>query len=192
MMHERRFDPTKFSKLDNPERRKALPPEKILSQLKLKGKDTVLDLGAGTGYFTLPVAWMTTGKVYALDVESQMLEVLKGKVDEQELKNVELLEGIIEEIPLGNEQVDHVIASMVLHEVEPLSKGIEEIHRVLKPGGSCLCVEWEKKEMEQGPPFNHRIHSDEMKKIFEDHGFTISKLTFPTEAYYIIYAQKQH
>jgi ubiquinone/menaquinone biosynthesis C-methylase UbiE len=189
-MSERRFDPAKMAKLDNPERRKALPPEKILSLLEMKENDIVLDLGAGTGYFTLPTASRTTGKVYALDVEPQMLETLKKRVNEQHLKNVQLLEGEIEDIPMENDQVDQIIASFVLHEVEPLSKGLQEIRRVLKQGGRCLCLEWEKKPMEQGPPLDHRIHSDDMKKAFEENGFKIVDFTYPTEQHYIIVAQK--
>lgn len=189
-MSERRFNPAQMAKLDNPERRKALPPEKILSLLEIKEKDNVLDLGAGIGYFTLPAAALTSGKVYALDVEEQMLEVLKQRIDEQHLNNVELVEGVIENIPMGNDQVEKIIASLVLHEVEPLSKGLQEIHRVLKSDGLCLCLEWEKKPMEQGPPLHHRIHSDDMKKTFEELGFKVVSLTFPTEQHYLVVVQK--
>ncbi|MCZ8513695.1 methyltransferase domain-containing protein [Paenibacillus filicis] len=189
-MSERRFDPVKMARLDSPERRKALPPEKILSLLEIKENDTVLDMGAGTGYFSFPAAKLTSGTVYALDVEPQMLEVLKQRIDEQHLKNIDLIEGAIENIPLDNDQVNQIIASFVLHEVELLSKGLQEIWRVLKSGGRCLCLEWEKKPMEQGPPLEHRIHSDDMKKAFEDSGFQIVHFTFPTESHYIIVAQK--
>ncbi|UYZ15169.1 class I SAM-dependent methyltransferase [Brevibacillus sp. WF146] len=189
-MSERRFDPSHMEKLDNPERRKALPPEKILATLEIRANDIVLDLGAGTGYFTLPAARLTSGKVYALDVEPKMLEVLEQRVKEQQFNHVELVEGKIEDIPMENNQVDRIIASFVLHEVDPLSKGIREIRRVLKSGGRCLCIEWKKKPTEQGPPLAHRIHSDDMKKAFEENGFQIVHFAYPTEAHYIIVAQK--
>lgn len=189
-MSEKRFDPANLHKLDNPERRKALPPEQILGLLKLKGTDSVLDLGAGAGYFTIPAAQLTKAKVYALDVENRMLEVLRERVDAEGLKNVELVEGAIEEIPLQDGLADHVIASFVLHEVEPLSKGLQEIHRMLKPGGSCLCLEWEKKETPQGPPLHHRIHSDEMKQAVEQAGLTVENITFPTDSHYILIFRK--
>jgi ubiquinone/menaquinone biosynthesis C-methylase UbiE len=189
-MSERRFDPANMSKLDNPERRKALPPDQILSLLEIDMDHSVLDLGAGTGYFSLPAAGLTAGTVYALDVEPQMLELLKQRAQDGRVNNIKLLQGAIEEIPMENDKADRVIASLVLHEVEPLSKGLQEIRRVLKPAGRCLCLEWEKKPMEQGPPLEHRIHSDEMKKSFEENGFTILTVTFPTESHYIIVAQK--
>jgi len=189
-MNERRFDPAKMARLDNPERRKALPPEKLLQEFNLEPDDDVLDLGAGTGYFTLPAAKMTQGTIYALDVESQMLGVLMERTDEEALMNVQFVQGVIEDIPMDPEKVDKAIASFVLHEVEPLSKGLEEIKRVLKPSGRCLCIEWEKKPMEQGPPLEHRIHSDDMKKAFEEHGFSVISTTFPSDSHYVIIAQK--
>lgn len=123
-MSERRFDPSNMAKLDNPERRKALPPEKILTLLIDEKKSDILDLGAGAGYFTLPAAKMSTGTIYALDVEPRMLEVLKERVTEQNLENVQFVQGVIEDIPMEAEKIDRVIASFVLHEVEPLSKGL--------------------------------------------------------------------
>lgn len=189
-MLERRFDPSKMARLDNPERRKALPPENILTESKLGSSNDVLDLGAGTGYFTVPAAKMTKGTVYALDIEPQMLDFLKNRVQEEQLTNVEFIQGVIEEIPMDNEKVDFVIASFVLHEVEPLSKGLDEILRVMKPGGSCLCIEWEKKQMEQGPPLGHRINSDDMKVAFLQKGFRDVTVSYPSDAHYIVIAHK--
>jgi SAM-dependent methyltransferase len=189
-MSHRRFDPSKKAKLDDPERKKALPPEKILAMLEIKETDTVLDLGAGTGYFTLPAASFTSEKVYALDIEPEMLKVLDQRIKDKGLKNVQLLEGAIEQIPLADLQVDKVIASLVLHEVEPLSSGIQEIKRVLKPGGRCLCLEWQKKETEQGPPLDHRIDAEELKQVFLDEGFQIAQITYPTTAHYIMVVAK--
>lgn len=117
-MSERRFDPAKMAKLDNPERRKALPPEKILQMLNIKENDDILDLGAGTGYFRLPAAEITKGTIYALDVEPEMIRVLQERVNEKELTNVKYIEGVIEDIPLGDSIADHVIASFELHEIE--------------------------------------------------------------------------
>jgi len=189
-MSERRFDPAMMAKLDNPERRKALPPEQLLTMLNIKETDNILDLGAGTGYFTIPAAQMTQGQVYALDVEPQMLDALKERVNNQALENVQYVEGVIEEIPLKDSIADHVIASFVLHEVEPLSKGLQEIYRSLKGNGTCFCLEWEKKESDQGPPLHHRIHSTDMEEAMKKEGFKIINKFFPTDQHYILIAQK--
>lgn len=189
-MTERRFNPEHMKKLDNPERRKLLPPHKLLELLEIQDNDILIDLGAGTGYFTIPAASLTRNKVYALDVEPQMLQYLGKRVEEQKLDNVELIEGAIERIPLAGQIADHVIDSFVLHEVEPLEKGLQEMGRVLKPGGKVLCVEWEKKQTEQGPPLHHRIQSNELAKAFGENGFLVEKLTYPSDQHYLMVARK--
>ncbi|MFC4600271.1 class I SAM-dependent methyltransferase [Cohnella hongkongensis] len=188
-MTERRFNPEHMKKLDNPERRKVLPPEQLLKLLEIGDHDVILDLGAGIGYFTLPVAKLTKGKVYALDVAPQMLQYLGKRAKEEQLDNIELLEGQIEGIPLAGQTVDHAIASFVLHEVEPLKKGLQEIRRVLKPGGTVLCIEWEKKQTEHGPPLHHRIDSNELMDELLGQGFAIKKRTSPSDQHYLIIAK---
>lgn len=189
-MHDKRFNPANMHRLDNPERRKMLPPDTLLNQLPIDATDSVLDLGAGTGYFTIPAAQRTQGTVYALDVEPQMLAVIREKVEEIGSKNVELVQGAIEDVPLDDETANHVIASLVLHEVEPLQRGLKEIHRLLKDGGHCLCLEWEKTPSEMGPPLHHRIHSDDMKQALEEAGFTVMKHESPTPMHYLLVARK--
>lgn len=187
---ERRFNPAHLKKLDDPKRRQLLPLDQTLSLLTIQGKKHVLDLGAGTGYFTIPAARATDGTVYALDIEQKMLSVLRDRVTSQGLTNVQLIEGPIEDVPMEDEVVDYVIASMVLHEVEPLSKGLQEVGRLLKKGGTCLCVEWEKVETDQGPPLNHRIHSKTMKDKLEQFGFKNICISFPSPEIYTITFEK--
>lgn len=189
-MSERRFNPEKMGKLDSPERRKALPPEKLLQMIPLGTGGNLLDLGAGTGYFTLPAAKMTQGTIYALDIEPRMLDVLRSRLEEEGITNVEFLQGPAEQIPLSDGTVQGVIASLILHEVESLVSGLEEIYRVLEDGGYLFCLEWEDKEMDQGPPRSHRIHSSEMEQAMEKVGFTVVKRDFPTDAHYILLAKK--
>lgn len=191
-MSERRFHPSKIDKLDNPERRRQLPPEKLLATLSIREDDDILDLGAGSGYFALPAARMTNGIVYALDVERKMLDTIQERAEEKGIANIRLVEGELERIPLGDEIVDRAIASYVLHEVDSLDQALKEIYRALKAGGSCLCLEWEKKEMDQGPPMSHRIHSSDMEKAMTEAGFTIASKTFPTDYHYVLIAKKPH
>lgn len=189
-MDEKRFNPAHLERLDNPERRRLLPPERLLESLNIQRDDTILDVGAGTGYFAIPAAKLTDRTVYALDVEQKMLDVLQTKLSEEQLENVTLLKGAIEDIPLDDLLVDHVIASLVMHEVEPISQGISELRRVLKPGGQCFCLEWEKTLSESGPPLHHRIHSSDMEKAFEEAGFTLVSIQFPTDAHYLLIVRK--
>jgi ubiquinone/menaquinone biosynthesis C-methylase UbiE len=185
------FDPDKKHVLDAPERRALMPAEKLLSMLPLRGDDTIVDLGAGTGYFSIPAALMTKSTVHAVDIEPKMLEELKMRADEQGLSNVRPTIGVIEDIPLTDNVADVVIASLVLHEAEPLSKAFQEIHRVLKTTGSLLCLDWEPKvSPKMGPPLEVRISSSDMERALNEAGFTVTKRLFPAQFLYIFVAEK--
>ena len=87
--------------------------------------------------------------------------------------------------------INIVLASLVLHEVNPLSKTIQQIKRVLKKGGYFLCLEFEKTESAtDGPPMHIRIPSVIMEKELINAGFNIVQKVFPSESMYIIVAQK--
>ncbi|MEC0243708.1 class I SAM-dependent methyltransferase [Paenibacillus dokdonensis] len=189
-MNDKRFDPARIAKLDNPERRKNLPPEQLLDLLGLTGSEDILDVGAGGGYFTFPAVERTSGIVYALDAQSAMLEYLKSRMEEQKIGRIKIIEGEAEHIPMEDEKVDAVICSMVLHEVDPPDQGLREIQRVLKKGGRALCIEWEHVETESGPPQNHRISSSEMSRVLEGMGFKVLSRQPWTEAFYSIVFEK--
>lgn len=190
-MSKHRFDPDKMHLLDMPERRQLMPPEDALRLLPIGNDDTILDLGAGTGYYAIPAARITKGTVYALDPERKMLEVLQARARGAGVTNIELLEGTAEEIPLSDHSVHGVIASLVLHEVDPLAKGLQEVSRVLKDGGYLFCLDWERKESPLGPPLAERIHSAEMEKALAEAGLTVTKRVSPVDFLYMFIAYKR-
>jgi len=176
--------------LDAPERKKLMPPEKLLSMLPVGSDDTIVDLGAGTGYFSISAAQMTRATVHAVDVEPKMLEVLKGRADEHGLSNVRATMGVIEDIPLQDSIADALITSLVLHGVRPWSQGLQEIHRILKLNGRLLGLEWEPKESPMGPPLEVRIASEDMEKALSEAGLTVTQRVYPAEFLYIFVAEK--
>lgn len=185
-MHGKRFHLAHhIERLDTPERRRLLPPENLLKSLSIQRDDTILDIGAGFGYFTIPAAKLTDHTVYALDADQHMLDVLQSKLSEERIENVALIKGTIEGIPVEDSAVDHVIASMVMHELKDLSRGIGEIWRVLKPNGQCFCL-----ELEPGASHHPRVHSSDMQKKFEAAGFTIVSKQFPADGHYLLIARK--
>ncbi|WP_276355754.1 class I SAM-dependent methyltransferase [Cohnella caldifontis] len=116
-----------MAKLESPERRAASPPEPLLDKLDVRDPFSLLDLGAGTGYFTLPAAERTSGIVFALDIEPRMLDIIRSKAEERELNHIQTLQGQLENIPLEKEAVDRVLASLVLHEAETVDRAVAEM-----------------------------------------------------------------
>ena len=174
--------------LDNPEKRGDIPPEQLLRMVPLDKKDNILDLGAGTGYITIPAAKMVEGMVYALDIDAKMLDFVHTKAKKENITNIKTVEGSINNIPLLTHSVNIALASIVLHEVKDLSVSLKEVKRVLKPGGYFVCVEFEKKEEDSD---NHpRISSSLMEQEIKTAGFRVIQQLQPTDDLYIIIANK--
>ncbi len=183
-----RFDPKHIEKLDNPERRKALPPEEILKLLDVADGMEIADVGCGPGYFTLPVAHMTKGTVYAVDVSPEMLNILHERAEQAGLSNISLVESPAERIALPDDSVDRIICSLVLHEVDDLTQTLSEFKRILRADGKVLLIEWEKKPMDMGPSLEERIEPDELLREVTSLGFRC-QTTSPNPNQYVIVAE---
>ncbi|MFC3212451.1 class I SAM-dependent methyltransferase [Planomicrobium okeanokoites] len=179
----------KMSYLENPARKNDLSPEKLLSLIPISETDTVLDFGAGTGYFTIPAAKAVTGNVYALDMDAEMLDVIKAKALHAEIENIIPVHTDGSDIPLPDERVDLVIASLVLHEIRPLDQTLTQMKNVLKDSGHLICIELEPKvETSHKAP---RISLAGMEQEMEDAGFRVVEKVFPSESLYVLIVQKQ-
>src|SRR5690625_1347859 len=185
-MTDKRFNPAKANVLMSADREKLLPPDQIIGHLDIQSNDTIADLGAGNGYFAIPMAQSTKQFVYAVDIEPKMLEMLKENADQEQLENITYVESDLDRIQLDGESVNKVMISLVLHEVPNLDKTLSEIKRILKPGGEILIIEWEAVQTEAGPPLQHRIASEEMISVLEKNGFAAEVI--PLNPYYAIKA----
>jgi ubiquinone/menaquinone biosynthesis C-methylase UbiE len=103
----------------------------------LRPGETVLDLGSGGGIDVILSARRVgpEGKVYGLDMTDEMLALARRNVEEAGLGNVELLRGLIEEIPLPGETVDVVLSNCVINLTPDKPRALAEAFRVLRPGG---------------------------------------------------------
>ena len=122
-------------------------PASNLARLGLIDGQKVVDLGAGSGFYSIAAAKKvgSSGRVYAVDVQKDLLERLRSLATTQGLKNIEVIWGNAEKI--GGTKVreaiaDRVIASDVLFQIEKPDEFCLEIKRMLKPGGKVLVVDW--------------------------------------------------
>ncbi|MCH8009778.1 MAG: methyltransferase domain-containing protein [Chloroflexi bacterium] len=104
---------------------------------KLHEGETVLDIGCGAGFDTLQAAKQVgpAGRVIALDMTEAMLEKTRLGADALGLKNVEVKLGYAEELPADNGSVDVVISNGVINLTPDKMAVMQEVYRVLKPGG---------------------------------------------------------
>lgn len=174
-----RFNPAHRHRLNSEERRRFLPPEKVLQEAGIKPGDKVIDIGAGTGFFALPAAHLTgkNGRVVAVDVSEEMLDELNKNVPDELKDVVEGVQGEAENLPFEDEHFDVAILANLLHESEDPARILLEAARVLKKDGRVIVVEWQKKQTLHGPPMDERLDLDEIKQMMSDAGLIVDKVS---------------
>lgn len=189
-MHDHGFQ-HKIASLESDQRKSLISPEELIRQLPIQENQSLLDIGAGTGFFTIPMAEITSGKVYALDPDIRMLQVIEEKAAAKCLTNIEQIHGTIETITLPVCSIHFAIASLILHEVPSLETALTKIYSVLQTGGHLFCLEYEKDELiVEGPPMAIRIGSEALKKMLSAIGFEIIELQRLSPSIYTIVAKK--
>ena len=195
MTQDKRFlDKVAF--LDSQQRLNLIPPETLVEQLPIHDHADILDIGAGTGYFTIALAEKTKGTVYALDLDDRMLTVIRQKASDRSITNIVGIRKRVEDIlqahvGISENSLDFVMASLVLHEVPALSQVLETVYILMKSGEHLLCLEYEHDErILQGPPMSIRVESAELKALLEKTGFEVARYEKINEATYTILAKK--
>lgn len=173
-MRDKRFPASEAHRLDDPARKIWLPPAEVLAALSLRSEDTIADVGAGTGYFSLPLARAVgpNGKVYAVDAQDQMLALLRQKLHDNSVSNVELIHADAESTTLPDVCCSFVFLANVWHEFADRSAVVKESRRILKPGGRIAILDWRPDvEREAGPPLNHRLEPLDARNLLVSNGF---------------------
>lgn len=170
-----KFDPANAGKLDNPERQRILPNERVVELLELSGSETVLDYGAGSGVITVPVAQaLPAGIVHAVDESAEMLRLLRERVDAAYSYSIHprLIEN--NRVDMADNSVDRVLAVNLLHEV--VGEGaLAEIRRLLKSNGFLLVIDWRSDvQRDTGPPPEVSLTPDEGAEILGEAGFEVT------------------
>ncbi|MFC7078102.1 class I SAM-dependent methyltransferase [Haloarcula halophila] len=169
-MRHHTFDADRAGDLEAPARRYCvLSTEELRWALDCTPGDTVVDLGSGTGFYTDDIA-PDAGQVYAVDLQPEMHEFYREKGVPE---NVDLVTAPVDEMPLDTDSVDRAFSTMTYHEFAT-AEAIEEIHRVLRPGGRLVVADWTADgEGERGPPSSERYSLAEAVTTLEDGSFTI-------------------
>ena len=157
-MTEIKFDPKKLAKLNNPDRLKTLNPDVIWKALNLQNPKLLIDIGAGTGFFTKEFSLkLTDGKIYACDSSNVMIQWMQENITDKNIMPLICLEASIE---LPSETADLVYMINVHHEILEPEKLLTEAYRLLKIGGKIAIIDWKAEETQDGPPLKIRIKDE--------------------------------
>ncbi len=145
-------------------------PERVLDQFILQSERTIADFGAGSGAYTFAAARRVgSGKVYAIEVQRDLLQKIKNTAHTAHLSNVEVIWGDVEKAEgsgLAKDAVDAVIISNILFQAEDKSAIAREAYRILKNGGRALVIDWSDTSV-LGPTREYLVPKSDVRHIFE-------------------------
>lgn len=130
--------------LERPERDKEEQPKKLLKLLDLKPEMVVADVGAGSGYHAFRIAPLVgdKGKVLAVDIQQEMLDLINAKAKKDKVANIETVLGEVADPKLKKESCDLILMVDVYHEFSHPYEMTEKMVAALKPGGRLVFVEF--------------------------------------------------
>ncbi len=189
-MNEKKFDPGKLKKLNDPKRLIDIPPDYILEKLHMEKPGILVEIGAGTAFFS--VAFFQKFKpdtLYACDISEVMINWIKENVSSR-------YPGIIpvktEEhaVPLEDGLANLVFMINLHHELENPLLVVEEAFRILKPDGKIFIVDWKKKDMADGPPTEIRYFPEKVKEQMVNAGFLDVAIYNDLEKHFLVVGEK--
>lgn len=157
--------------LERPEREKEEHTSKLLPPLKIKPGDSVVDMGAGSGYYSFRLADMVgpQGKVYAVDIQPEMLAIIKNRMEKQGVKNIELVKGTESDPKLPARAIDLILMVDVYHEFSHPYEMIEAMMKSLKPRGRLVFVEFRLEDDKVPIKLVHKMTEKQVLKEMEPH-----------------------
>jgi precorrin-6B methylase 2 len=157
--------------LERPERDKEEQPNLLLSALKLKPGDVVADIGAGSGYFTFRIANRvgSKGKVLAVDIQPEMLAIMRKTMKARKVANVELILGTETDPKLPAGAVDLILMVDVYHEFSYPCEMTQALVRSLKPDGRLVFVEYRLEDPKVWIKLVHKMSENQVRKEMELH-----------------------
>jgi arsenite methyltransferase len=173
---------------------------KILEYIEYKPNISVIDIGFGAGFPLTEIALRlgNGSKVYGIDPWKEAIERVNRKIFYYQIRNIELFEGVAENIPLKDNSIDLIVSNNGLNNVQDLEKSLSECYRIMKKGGQFVMtvnlehsmfefynqLEIVLKEMKLDDEIEkmhqHITHKrkplDELVKLINKHGFAIKDL----------------
>ncbi len=134
--------------LEGPQRVSGQKVDEVLARLKLKPGMMVADIGAGSGLFSRPLAKAVApgGKVYAVDIQQDLLDYMNKRSAEEKITNIQTVLGGFNDPKLPARNIDLAFINDVLHHIENRAAYLEALAGYLKPGGRIALIEMDKND----------------------------------------------
>ena len=161
---------------DSPERDAWQKPQSVVEFLGVQEGEVVADLGAGTGYFTVHLAGAVgvPGRVYAVDIESTMVDYLEERAQQAGLGQVTPVLAAPDDPKLPEAGVDLIFICDTWHHIDDRLVYLGRLERALRTGGTVAVVDFREGELPVGPPPGSKLSRAEVVAEFEEAGWSLA------------------
>jgi len=171
-------------------------PQKNVAQMGLTPGMRIADLGAGSGFYALEAARAVgdSGRVYAIDIQKDLLAKLRNKAREEHLGNIEVIWADLEHVGgtrIQDGAVHGVIVSNILFQIQNKDNVCQEIKRILRPRGLVYLVDWADSFGGLGPHGSQIVTEKSARELFLKNGFTIAKSMAAGDHHYGLVFEKK-
>ncbi len=183
--------------LEGPRRVASMKMDEVLAKLALKPGMVVADIGAGSGLFSRPMAKAVapSGKVYAVDIQQDLLDYIDQRDKDEHIANVQTVLGAFDDPKLPARDVDVALINDVLHHIEKRAAYLKALGSYMRPGGRIAIIEMDKND----PNTPHRnqpellVSREEIMGWMSDAGFKLVAEhadLFPGTKWFLVFGRK--
>lgn len=178
--------------LVRPEREAEENPDLAVSLLGIRPGMAVADIGAGVGYYSLKIAAQVgpQGKVFATDLQPEMLRLMRKRLERDKITNVEPVPGSESSCNLADESIDMAVLVDVYHEFSEPRKMLASIRRALKPDGRLVLLEYRKEDPKVPIREEHKMSVAMVKQEVTADGYVLDKLVADLPWQHIFFFKK--
>ena len=151
-------------------------PEKVIAALKLRPGDQVADLGAGGGYFTFKLAKAVgpTGKIYAVDIDREMTDLISEQAKKDSVQNIETILAKAEDPLLPKSGIDLILTVNTYHHIGERIAYFKNLQKYLRPGGRIAVIDYDRRAWFEGL-LRHYTPTEFIKREMEQAGYALQQ-----------------
>jgi SAM-dependent methyltransferase len=175
-------------RFDSPERAEWQKPQQVAWLLGLGAGQSVADLGCGTGYFLRILSGLVeeSGKVYAVDIEQEMLDHATARQDIP-YDNVVAVLAEPSDPKLPDGELDLILTVNTWHHIDKRIKYLGRLASALKPYGRLVIIDWREGDLPHGPPAGHKLSRDAVVDELRKAGWTLTSESVALPYQYMLF-----
>jgi ubiquinone/menaquinone biosynthesis C-methylase UbiE len=179
--------------LEDPARDAYQKPHEVTMSLGIKEGETIADIGAGSGYFTFRFARHVgeKGRVYAVDINPDMILYMNRRIREMKIKNVLTVLSAPDDPLLPDGSIDRFFICETWHHIQNQTQYLALMKKMLRPGGQVIMIDFQKRDLPVGPPNEMKIAREDVIQQMQANGLRLEKEnTFLPYHYFLIFTIK--